>query len=1101
MIHHGSLLISSTASSSSSSSSSKRQSRSPASNHQVIHTCFDFQQDVLAVGTSIGSVLLSHLICHSNRLVLKKQLELLPPPHDRLLESSITCIRLSGDNNKVAIGNAKGCVIVFDISNGSSGIMLYKHCEHISQITAMAWSLNAYPLKLFSGCMGGKIVELNMDQIPSPDSLVSTLTIASFFVSPTKTVSKASYAISQIECSSMETLECGLTDLVLVSAGPLSVLYQYPLNPDIMPFKQDLEPTNPPRRRVSTNTNADTWGASPSLAGGCFSNSTMYDVSSNTRISRSNGIWLCRSGKKAPQLVYCDNDGATRKVFELTVVGDRDLGQVSHGDAEANDILSWGCKSLHAFHHDAYKHLLLCSSDTDKLAVINMTTMTIHQFPLLRNVEILRAVAWEGRIIALCYSRPQELIFVDLFECLGPAAIKLPLQVFNSTVHAAICALQRSYRGGERGTWQDKVLVGNRKKGKSGQSSPSSPSSSSLSPLGRSSESSYDFLSEDSLLGSIIALAQQLLGGKRRMGEGLPTPTRHVSNPAIFFAHRYNRELQEEAELHALSRCDEIEWMVVDALERADLETEHSIFDADDAIVTFDQYLTSRGSHRSLDDIVTNGATVTSNGQGVVTSLSDQMIGTLHELKASISRNTADDSEAQRQTEKWRIKLLTTIASDNAFDQQSIFVQNARGEGASEAVVGAADDVLALSRSILHGYGGDDASAASLWGPPTSTVQSLSPFVIAGNGSLDDPLLLTVQALIDSTRAVVARYNEERSHSLSRDGSDLGCHHEKAMYCDRDTNTNTIALHGESTYGDVDIDGYGYVYGHGARDGLDRSDDFDGDDPQASWLKDTDGVWLEGWWASGVHPVVADMVSDGPVFGDAVAEDAAGVIEPAEAVARTLDPRRSTVKDRISLARMSHVVLKATNASTTSTNPLNDTQHSYAFSSSIPIGAKQWQSDLAGCVGPHRRVVHTDIPTVESLDQLDLASYPYTFSVNMLAPIGISFNLVPMWIGSLGGHRLHHKRSALQVRAFNRIVTGTGGSMHHGPAELSGLISIGDYLLQVNGIDLLGLDLTQIEEIFSQVSSSKEVRFGLYLYLYRVPVILIYAHSNLITSY
>jgi hypothetical protein len=277
-------------------------------------TCIDMIDNIVVAGRLNGTISFYHIksnkcrmkLVEFDRLGLSDGFSLLID--NSSIKSTITTIRISPCMKYIATGTIKGKVMIIDISKSCfndgkiSFRIVYSHELHNGlPVSALTWSVSSN--KLFSGCNGGLVIEINCLDIPNfiSSNIISqplSFDISSIFGKKvTNIVCKTNMPIRQIECSISETKDLiEYVDLVIVSTGLQTFLFQLPSNDKYKSnFKEltfELDKTDADSIHYKNNI---------PLTCCCFSNSIdrTLDVS-----IRANSIYIVRQSEENMFLHY-----------------------------------------------------------------------------------------------------------------------------------------------------------------------------------------------------------------------------------------------------------------------------------------------------------------------------------------------------------------------------------------------------------------------------------------------------------------------------------------------------------------------------------------------------------------------------------------------------------------------------------------------------------------------------------------------------------------------------------------------------------------------------------------------------------------------------
>lgn len=418
-------------------------------------SCVDYNSNLVAVGNARGAIFFYRLLPKATRLRPELALHVAPPANDRTLNVTLTCIRFSRCQTFLAVGTALGGVLVFNLRDKSRLDIKCQHDDHRGKaISALCWSSDSS--KLFSGCIGGTVIEFIITDSASDwgRTATSTSAMALNFASAllmgkknTTLICNCEEIVRQIECSHSDSCSCGEADILLVSAARHILLFQ-------LPTKKDLAPrfSNIPHNATSTSNqghhndaadgNVDTpfdgiWSAA------CFcysyaSSGSQVSVSS-TPLSEATGIIVAKSCESGIMLSYSSLDGEVLESFKLKGPYRR------HGKEGEWDSCCLGVRCLTGFGSNDHKHLMTLITADNCVMLVNLRDMSCDYLLGHYDYSVHAAVPNAGRVIVLYEDIEQEMMVADLVECITPSTPRPPMTIHSSHLYLSITLMKRCW--------------------------------------------------------------------------------------------------------------------------------------------------------------------------------------------------------------------------------------------------------------------------------------------------------------------------------------------------------------------------------------------------------------------------------------------------------------------------------------------------------------------------------------------------------------------------------------------------------------------------------------------------------------------------------
>ena len=430
MLHHGALLSS--------------------ESNDFRFSCIDYTGDLIAVGNARGAIFFYKVISKATRLRPELTLHVAPPPNDKSLNVTLTCIRFSPCQTYLAVGSASGTVLVFNLKDRSRLDIKSSHDDHRGKaISALCWSYDSS--KLFSGCVGGVVIEFIFSENASDwnSSSSSTSAMALNFASAllmgkrsTTLICQCDEIIRQIECAFSDTCSCGSADVLLVSVAHHSLLFQLPINKNQGPRFCDIPihthmkaPDEPNIEEIKGENHFDNlWCAST------FYYSNTSTGTNNRPQIQATFIIVAQSCESGIQLVYSTLDGEVQETFQLK----------GPFRARTDDGYGWescclGVRCLGTFNSNMHKHLLTLVTADNSVMLINLQDMSCDYLLDHFDYSIHAAVPNNGKLLILYENILQEMMMTDLLEVVTPTSAAPPLKIFDSHLYLSVTYMKRCW--------------------------------------------------------------------------------------------------------------------------------------------------------------------------------------------------------------------------------------------------------------------------------------------------------------------------------------------------------------------------------------------------------------------------------------------------------------------------------------------------------------------------------------------------------------------------------------------------------------------------------------------------------------------------------
>ena len=400
----------------------------------------------MAVGNARGAIFFYRLVSKATRLRPELALHVAPPANDKALNVTLTCIRFSPCSTYLAVGTASGTVLVFNLKDRSRLDIKCHHDDHRGKaISALCWSYDSS--KLFSGCIGGVVIEFIYENASDWNKKSSTSAMALNFASAllmgkkyTTLICQCEEIIRQIECTFSESCSCGSADILLVSVAHHSLLFQLPINRNNAPrfcdiplhMKQNKDQDD--ERKEGDERFDDLWCAA------CFCNSYISTGENNQPQIRATGIIVAQSCGSGIQLVFCTLDGEVQHKFDLQ-------GPYSKPHYEQRwQSCCLGVRCLGSFSGTPHKHLMTLITSDNCLLLINLQDMSCDFLQEHFDYSVHAAVPTSGRLLVLYEDVHQEMMVADVLECLTPTSARPPVKIFDSNLYLTVTYMKRCWQ-------------------------------------------------------------------------------------------------------------------------------------------------------------------------------------------------------------------------------------------------------------------------------------------------------------------------------------------------------------------------------------------------------------------------------------------------------------------------------------------------------------------------------------------------------------------------------------------------------------------------------------------------------------------------------
>ena len=609
-------------------------------------SCIDYIGDLVALGNTRGAIFFYRIVSKATRLRTELALHVAPPANDKTLSVTLTCIRFSPCQSYLAVGTISGTVLVFSLKDKVRLDIKSHHDDHRGKaISALCWSYDS--TKLFSGCIAGVVIEFIFSETHSDWGIKSTSTsaMALNFASAlllgkknTTVICQSNEIIRQIECTYSESCSCGQADILLVSVGNHSMLFQLPIKKHISPRFCDI-----PFRGISNSATdenpgecvnfedeehfAELWCAS------CFSDYSTFEGDLGTLNRENNqqsGIIIARSSGTGIELVFSSLDGDLLHAVKLN-------GPYrAHGNDDSWDSCCLGVRCLTGFGGSSHNHLMTLITADNCVMLINLHDLSCDYLLTHFDYSVHAAVSHGGKSFILYEDVQQEMMMADLLECITPSSAIAPIEIFDSHLHLIFGLMKRNWL--ERKRYRDMD--------RSSQW-PASLPSVSTSPHSAESCNGYLYYepdqSQDIIVSSTVSAKDPGSKAPKFCSKLFVRTTSDIerSRVAVDLAVRKRLDDLENDLNHALTECDEFleawAFSAKGGSSLADITSDTCECCCNQATKELGG---GGGGDRSLDEIVKHGA-ILGSSRGMC--LSDEAIHQLSSLQHVLTAIDTDD--------------------------------------------------------------------------------------------------------------------------------------------------------------------------------------------------------------------------------------------------------------------------------------------------------------------------------------------------------------------------------------------------------------------------------------------------------------------------
>lgn len=417
-------------------------------------SCIDYIGDLVALGNTRGAIFFYRVVSKATRSRTELALHVAPPANDKTLSVTLTCIRFSPCQSYLAVGTISGTVLVFSLKDKIRLDIKSHHDDHRGKaISALCWSHDS--TKLFSGCIAGVVIEFLFSEAHSDWTSKSTSTsaMALNFASAlllgkknTTVICQSNEIIRQIECTYSESCSCGQADILLVSVGNHSMLFQLPIKKHIaprfcdIPF-QGISLTETDEKLLDSENFENDAHFSELWCASCFSTFDTFerDHGTNRENIQQSGIIIARSSGTGIELIYSSLDGDLLRTFKL-----KGPYRV-HGSDDSWDSCCLGVRCLTSFGGASHNHLMTLITADNCVMLINLHDMSCDYLLTHFDYSVHAAVSYGGKLFVLYEVVQEEMMMTDLLECVTPSSATAPIEIFDSHLHLIFGFMKKNW--------------------------------------------------------------------------------------------------------------------------------------------------------------------------------------------------------------------------------------------------------------------------------------------------------------------------------------------------------------------------------------------------------------------------------------------------------------------------------------------------------------------------------------------------------------------------------------------------------------------------------------------------------------------------------
>lgn len=367
-------------------------------------TCLDICGEIVGIGTSSGTIAFYDVVVDASRLKASVKHIATPPTNTRTVQNRITCLKFSPCARYLAIGIHSGLVSIFRFDACTCQIRsLYSYHEHIAPISCLGWTDDSS--RVYSGCYGGRVLELNLSRLPSDDLLQLA---TSFFSRPTSLVEQCLHTIHAI----YTYLSPGY-DYLLIVAGHSVVYYQLSRASSDSSRRNVIDKSHHAHSRYSA----------------CFltqdSSIQLFRLPPTATKTQSVSIIVCRPG--TTQLFTCAvSNGSMYHCYDLESIDSITAKSFSH---------------LQPIYYEKKLLGILALTSSHQLAVIHLPSCTYQVLPIYQDIT---AIYSSEQYILACISDVHFM--VDVIQWFHIREWRLPMRMFTTNLHLSVSLMQSRWR-------------------------------------------------------------------------------------------------------------------------------------------------------------------------------------------------------------------------------------------------------------------------------------------------------------------------------------------------------------------------------------------------------------------------------------------------------------------------------------------------------------------------------------------------------------------------------------------------------------------------------------------------------------------------------
>ena len=405
--------------------------------------CFDYLRDYVAVGTATGSILFYRISSGDVRARAALERTVTPPVSERALRVKVVKLKFSPCFRYIAAGLVNGTVIVFDINNFQNLRIINQHSEHKGYpVTALCWTVDS--CKLYSGCVQGRLIELNCHDNPSLDIFTS---VVSFFgASNTIFVGNCGMEIMDIDTTYSVATESPSEsgDAVLVTCASYHLFhFKLPRHGikqakaiDITTYIQKFSPDHR-NGQVTCGCFIPVQYSAPSAP----SPLPTPQGTSTRGIPRYALLLASQTAAATTTLLQCHTGSTEVTPITLHSCGNRD-NRVDQMIGPSFRILRPLLKqSQSGIRVTGEPPLLIALTSTNRLALIHLSSQSYHVIDMFESVW---SFALGGDRVLVLHGQKEKVI--SMVTILHTPAVRLPIPIIGLFLNMALRHFQQQWR-------------------------------------------------------------------------------------------------------------------------------------------------------------------------------------------------------------------------------------------------------------------------------------------------------------------------------------------------------------------------------------------------------------------------------------------------------------------------------------------------------------------------------------------------------------------------------------------------------------------------------------------------------------------------------